>query len=85
MNLRFILKNGDGEIFSCIILKDADRNAEMEKVFSIQKGYGFCVNCDEKNVRIVDYFHADTRACFEILSQQETQEDVSYQLTKQEL
>ena len=84
MNLRLVLKNGDGERFSCVISKDAERDAELEKVFSIQKGYGFCVECSQSSVCIVDYFHAETRARFEILSQQETQEEVSYRLIKQE-
>ena len=84
MNLRLVLKNGDGELFSCVIAKDVERDAELEKVFSVQKGYGFCVECSQSSVCIVDYFHADTRAHFEIVSQQETQDQVSYYLTKQE-
>lgn len=81
-NLRLVLKNDQDPEVYCIISKDADREAELEKVFSIQKGYGFSVRCYDTSIEIVDYFAGETRASFQVISQEDTTEEVLYQLIK---
>ena len=81
MNKRLLLKNSDGEPVYCILSAEEDRQTELEKVFSIQKGYGFSVEYTDREIRLVDYFHGETRARFTILSTEDTEEPVLYRIT----
>ena len=51
---------------------------QLEEVFTIRPGYGFSVEYTEECIKIVDYFHGETRAVFEIISVEDTFEDISY-------
>ena len=81
-NLRLVLKNDKDETVYCIISKEADRKTELEKVFSIKRGYGFTVEYYDTCIEIVDYFAGETRATFKILDQEDTTDEVVYQVKK---
>ena len=74
MNLQYILQNGDGEKFRCVLSAESDRKDQWEAVFDIKKGYGFSVDLWKDRVDLVDYFHGETRASFRILSVEETED-----------
>lgn len=80
MNLCLTMRNEHNETVYCIISKNENMVLEMEKVFSITKGYGFSVDCYKDKIKIVDYFHGETRATFDILSIEETDENTVYHL-----
>lgn len=81
-NLKVILKNELNQIVYCIISKEKDQKEEFEKVLSVQKGYGFSVECYEDCIQLKDYFAGETRASFEIISKEDTSEEVRYYFTK---
>ena len=83
MRQKITLRNGDGVIVDCVV--DAGKNLqdEMEKVFSIEKGYGLKAEIWKDRVDIVNYFRADTMASFVLLAIEETQEPLRYQLKEQ--
>ena len=83
-NIRITLENSDGHRFFCILEKAADYTGQFEEVFSVQKGYGFSVECYPDKVELRDYFAGETRATFRILKTEATEQAVSRQLQKTE-
>lgn len=82
MNKRLTWKNDFNETVYCVLSSETDYEAQLETVFNIKKGYGFSVRFNGKTIKIVDYFHGDTRASFDVVSLEDTEEDVLYQITK---
>ena len=82
MNKKYLLKNDVGVLYSCVIDPQKNTDDQWNAVFAIRRGEGFCVECDETKVRIVDYFHAETRGSFAILSVEDTDECANSMLTK---
>lgn len=80
MNLYLTMRNEHNKKVYCIVSKNENLVSEMEKVFSITNGYGFSVECYKDKIKIIDYFHGETRASFAILSIEETDENTIYQL-----
>lgn len=74
MNLQYILQNGDGEKFRCVLSAESDQQDQWEAVFDVKKGYGFSVDLWKDRVDLVDCFHGETRASFRILSVEETED-----------
>jgi len=82
MNKRYTLKNSDNEFFTCIIDPGQEEKEQWEAVFAIDKGYGFTAERWGEQVKIVDYFHGETRASFQIISVEDTAEEASSQLSR---
>lgn len=78
MNKKYTVKDSFDLSSFFIISEEKDKKEQLEKVFSIQKGYGFCIDYTETDIRIVDYFHGETRASFKILYIEDTDEEVCY-------
>lgn len=71
MSLKLTLRNSDGDIRTVTVPEDGDLKTHLEQHFDIRKGYGFSLELWEDSVRIVDYFHGETRAEFRILSREQ--------------
>lgn len=71
MNRRYLLQNDEGKRYFCTLSGEEDQEVQFKKVFDLHPGCGFTADLTEKKVRIVDYFHGETRAEFEILSVKE--------------
>lgn len=82
MNRELILQNDDGQRFFCVLDPQQSEEEQLMEVFAIHKGYGFTVEVWEDRVRIVDYFHGETRANFTVLARTATDEPVCLQLKK---
>lgn len=81
MNLRVTLKNDRNETVHCVVSAAGNLEQEMERVFSIQKGYGLGIDVTKTQVKVVNYFRADTLASFDIVSIVPTEEPLQYRLT----
>ena len=77
MNKRYVLKNSDGQLFACVISPDRSEDEQWCAIFAIEKGYGFTTERWGNKVKIVDYFHGDTRAEFTVVSVEDTTEESS--------
>lgn len=82
MNKRYILKNSDGVLFACVIDPQQEEKTQWERIFAIEKGHGLTAERWGDQVKITDYFHAETRAAFQIISEEETREAASCDLTR---
>ncbi len=82
MNKKLVFKNNLGKVVYCVLNTTDDMKSQLETIFAIQKGYGFTVDFDEKHIHIVDYFHGETRASFDVISFEDTNEDVNYQMNE---
>jgi len=79
MNKRLIAKNAFGKTVYCVLSSTEDYKEQIEKVFNIERGRGFSIDLTDTEIKLVDYFHGDTVATFDILSLEDTKEDVLYQ------
>ena len=73
MNKKIVYKTEHGNIRYCVIDPKEDSKLQLEQVFGITPGYGYTVEMNENEIRIVDYFAGDTRAYFSIISIEECQ------------
>ncbi|MBP3381847.1 MAG: hypothetical protein J6L00_04280 [Clostridia bacterium] len=74
MNSKVTVVNGDGKKLSCILSSEEDFKKQIESVLSVTPGYGMSVDISTDVIRLVDYFHGDTRATFTIVSIEDTDE-----------
>ena len=74
MNRQYLLQNDDGKNYCCILSAEEDPQEQWERIFDVKKGYGFSVDVGKNRIDIVDYYHAETRASFRILSATDTEE-----------
>ena len=52
MNKKIIFKTALGDIRYCVLDTATDCISQMEKVFGVEKGYGFSIEMDEKEIRL---------------------------------
>ena len=78
MNKKYIVKNDYEKLFYFVLSDKEDIKEQLEKVFNITKGQGFTLEYSETQIKLIDYFHWETRAEFEIVSIEDTDEDVCY-------
>ena len=74
MNLQYILQNDEGMKFRCVLSSEKNQKEQWEQIFDIKKGYGLSADVWKDRVDLVDYYHAETRATFKILSTEETED-----------
>lgn len=72
MNIKLTVKNALGKIVYCVISSTEDREKQLAEVMGCEPGRGFSIQLKEKAIDLVDYFAGETRATFEILSEEET-------------
>ena len=72
MNIKLTVKNALGKIVYCVISPTEDREKQLSEVVGCEPGRGFSISLKEKAIDLVDYFAGETRATFEILSEEET-------------
>ena len=82
MNTKYILENDSEQLVYCVVRQNEPIQKEFEKVLSIRQGYGMSVKCSEKEIRLIDYFAAETRAIFKIISIEQTSEELQYYMKK---
>lgn len=82
-HIRFTLENSDHVRSFCVLEEAPDYEAQFEKVFSIEKGYGFSIRLRGDLVDIYDYFAGEARATFHILAKEETTGEIRYQLQRE--
>lgn len=80
MNTRLVLRNSDDKLVYCVLDGERDTEEQLKEVFSLRAGYGFTVRVTAQTVAVVDGFHADTVASWDIVAYEDTGEDVYYQL-----
>lgn len=80
MNKKIVFENNHGKKVYFILSDTVDLKTQLLETFSISAGHGLTVEMTEKQIEIVDYFHADTVARFEILSILETDQEPCYVL-----
>lgn len=76
MNSKLTVVNDDGKKLWCILSSEQDFKAQIEQVLGVMPGYGMSVDISTDIIRLVDYFHGDTRATFTILSIEDTDKAV---------
>ena len=83
MNKKFII-NKDGERFFFIVDGEKPLTDELEKVFSIEKGFGLTAEQANDRIIVKNYYRAENLASFPILEVLDTAEEAKYILTKVE-
>ncbi len=81
MNKRWVLKKDDGTVAYAVLRGDAPEKDELERLFGIEKGYGLTAERWGDEVRIINYYRADTVAALPVLSVTDTEEEPLYTLT----
>lgn len=76
MNSKLTVLNDSGKRLYCILSSEQDFKKQMESVLAVTPGYGMSVDISTDVIRLVDYFHGDTRATFTIISIEDTDEPV---------
>jgi hypothetical protein len=60
-----------------VLSDEKDYGYQLEEMMQVGHNNGLCVEVDEKWISVLDYYHAETMAKFEILSIKETEEPVT--------
>ena len=78
MNKKITVKRDSGEICYCILSGDTSLEDQFNKWYfgSKHPQNGLCVNFCETSVDVVDYYHAEKMASFNVLSIEDTNEDI---------
>ncbi len=76
MNRKVTVVNGDGKTLWCVVSSTEDLEQQMKDVLGVMPGYGMSVDVRSDEIRLVDYFHGDTRASFRIVSIEDTNEPI---------
>ena len=77
MNQKVTVVNDDGKRLFCVVSAQEDLEAQMKDVLGVTPGYGMTVEVCGDKIRLVDYFHGDTRATFTIVSREDTDQPVN--------
>lgn len=81
MNKRLTVKTELGDLRYCVLSAEKDYEKQLEELLGVTAGAGFSVKLCDDAVKLVDYFHGETRASFEIISFEDSEEDVSLSWT----
>jgi len=73
VNKKLTAKGDDGKIRYCILSGDKDFSEQLYELFDIRKGCGFSVELYSNEIKIVDYYHGETRATLPVLSLEDTE------------
>lgn len=84
MNKKIIFKTALGDIRYCVLDTATDCISQMEKVFGVEKGYGFSIEMDEKEIRLKDYFAGETRTSFPIVAMEDSSLPVCLEQVREE-
>lgn len=77
MNKKLVVKNVFNKKVYCVLSGDSSYEEQLKEVLSINSGYGFTVGFSEKEVKVMDYRTNEAVGCFEVLSFDDTAEDVA--------
>ena len=77
MNKKFTVQTPKGEMAYCVLSDEKDYGYQLEEMMQVGHSNGVCVEVDEKWISVLDYYHAETMAKFEILSTEDTEESVT--------
>ena len=77
MNKKFTVRTPRGETAYCVLSREKDYGYQLEEMMQVGHSNGVCVEVDETWISVLDYYHAETMAKFEILSTEETEEPVT--------
>ncbi len=80
MNKKITIKKNNGQLAYCVLSSDESFDEQLEKVFDLRKGCGLSAVFNDNEIIIRDYFHGENRANIEIISIEDTNEKVSYDL-----
>ena len=76
MNKKITVTNDNQEQLFCVVSAEQDLEEQMREVLGVTPGYGMSVDIYPDKIKLVDYFHGDTRATFSILSMEDTNDPV---------
>ena len=78
MNKKITVRTNSGTVCYCILSGNENLEEQFNEWYfgSKHPGGGVCVRFDEQTLSVVDYFHGESMADFEILSIEDTDEPV---------
>ena len=82
-NKKLTVLTEHGNVVYCVLSPEADHKKQLEELLGIQRGRGHCVEFDEKTVKVIDCFHAETITTFEVLSFTDCEDAVILKWQKQ--
>lgn len=68
MNKKLTVRTEHGKLRRCILSGDEDLQVQLARLLAIRPGCGFSVELYPDQVKIVDYFHGETRGNLQILA-----------------
>ena len=86
MNKKITVRREDGTIFYCVL----DGDKDLQEQFNIwyfgeaHPRNGLCVDFDGKSVDVLDYFHAEKMASFDVVAIEDTDRELLLEWTKPE-
>ena len=83
MNKKYTVKAPNGKTVSCILSPDAPEAEQLSTALHVHGG-GLSVECNDKEILVMDYFHGSAMAVFTILSVEATDLPVSLSWSEEE-
>ena len=77
MNVKYTVRTPKGETAYCVLSRGEKFGYQLEEMMQVGHNNGVCVEVDETWISVLDYYHAETMAKFEILSTEDTEESVT--------
>ena len=81
MNTKLTVRAENDRVLYCVLNKDEDKEKQLGEMLNANGG-GIGVCLEEKEVRVVDYFHAETIFSYSIISLEDTEDPVSLKWTE---
>ncbi len=77
MNKKLTVQTEFGDRRCCVLSPEREPEEQLMEVLGFSKGYGITVELSEKYVKVIDYFHGETRGSFTIVSMEDSELPVS--------
>lgn len=74
MNKKITIQNSEGEAAYCILAGERDLEDQFNEWYygSANPAHGVCVRFDGKSVSVVDYYHDERMASFDVIGVEDT-------------
>lgn len=78
MNQKIVVRSNDGKVRYCVLSGERDLQEQFNEWYfgEPHPGHGLAVDFSSHTFKITDYFHAETRATFDVLSVEDTKEAI---------
>lgn len=82
MNKKLVLKNYNGMQLYCVLSSEIDFEEQLHKVFQIDPNHGISVQLMDNEVVITDYYHDERIGELEIISYENCDDEICYELVE---